>query len=65
MTKVEMVAFLDAQLEAIRQRGIAAPNAHIRHALRRDYKAITAIREALDRHVPGEQSAPPPQPSLF
>ena len=57
MTRTEMLTFIDKQLEAVRIRGIAA-NGVTRTRMRDEFKAMTAIRNAIARHVPPDPVSP-------
>lgn len=64
MTKAEMIAFIDMTIEQTKSRGIAAQGV-TKARLRNEFRALLEVRAALNKYVPGEQSAPHPQPSLF
>ena len=61
-TKREMLRYLDQVLEDIRQRGIVA-NGLTKSRLRDGYRLTTAIRAAVEKHVPNDP-APVEQPGL-
>lgn len=63
VTKREMLVHLDAELEVIRSRGIAARGSVEKGRLRRAFAATTAIRAAIERLVPNDV-APPEQREL-
>lgn len=56
MTKRELLALCDSLLEEIRQRGIVAQGV-TRSNLRERHVGVTAIRRALEAHMPAD--APP------
>ena len=63
MTKAEMLAFLDAQIGALRQRWTAAPTGLAKTKAKNEGAAMTEVRAAIEKHVPADP-VPATQPNL-
>lgn len=56
MTRVEMVAYLDAVLAGITTRGLVAPSV-AKGRLRQDFQKVTEIKSAIEKYVPADQAS--------